>query len=82
MRWLKEPFDFLHVQLLAVWLADKFVSQQNGCEIKKPTKPVFAVLVYWPCIFGTQQRQNLLKEKQYRSVYQNQAFVVFGVNQF
>ena len=41
MRWLKEPFDFLHLQLLAMWLADKFISQQNGCEMKKPIKTRF-----------------------------------------
>ena len=43
MCWLKEPSDFfLHVQLLAVWLADKLISQQNGSEIEKPIKTRFS----------------------------------------
>ena len=37
----QSPLNFLHLQLLAMWLADKFISQQNGCEIKKPIKTRF-----------------------------------------
>ena len=77
MRWLKEPFDFLYVQLLAMRLADNFISRQNGCEIKKPIKTRFLFARLLPSRFGI-----FYKEKRYASLYQNQAFVVFGVNPF
>ena len=83
MRWLKEPFDFLHVQLLAMRLADNFISRQNGCEIKKPIKTRFLFARLLPSSFGTQHEDGIFyKEKRYASLYQNQAFVVFGVNPF